>query len=283
MLCKVKGGSFSDARVNEDAFGYDQDCAWVLDGSTGLNGKRLVAEADGSDAQWYATAFSDFLKKNLSGSTQPLPELFSRGVETVWAEFLSRAGGSVEKADVPCALGTAVRIKDGFLEYINVGDCVLFVRFRDGSVAELLDDTLCKLDEGSINLGLKIAKQENAPIPQCRPKLLQQLRSVRMRMNAPDGYISLADNEKSVLDAKNGKFPLEQIRDICMVSDGFYQYYHLFHLVDDAKSFIEAAASEAPQVLFNHLLEAQKADAYCWNYPRLKLSDDATILYACLE
>ena len=282
MLCKVKGGSFTVARVNEDAFGYAEDCAWVLDGSTGLNGKRLVAKSDGSDAQWYAAAFSDFLKSNLPGSNQPLPELFSRGVETVWAEFLRRAGGSVEKADVPCAVGTAVRIRDGFLEYINVGDCVLLVRFQDGSVAELLDETLCRLDESSINLGLQIAREENIPLSQCRQKLLPQLRRVRMLMNTPEGYISLADNERSVLSAKSGRFPLAQIRDICMVSDGFYEYYHMFRLADGPEGFMDAAASEEPQKLFDRLLEAQKADADYRKHPRFKLSDDATIFYACL-
>ena len=101
MLCNVKSGSFTHARVNEDAFGFDTDCAWVLDGSTGLNGKRLVAGPDGSDAQWYATAFSDYLKTALPHSEVPLPEVFSSGVQTVWERILAPGRGMCAKRRCP--------------------------------------------------------------------------------------------------------------------------------------------------------------------------------------
>jgi len=282
MLCNVKGGSFTHARVNEDAFGYAGNCAWVLDGSTGLNGKRLVAAEDGSDAQWYAAAFSAYLQDALPKAEGTLPEVFSNGVRQVWAEFEGRAGGSVKREDVPCCVGTAVRIRDGFLEYICVGDCCLLIRFRDGSVTELLDSTLVGLDNNTLRLAVEISRKEGIPISQCKAKILPELRRVRMTMNTPEGYISLADNAQSVLQAKTGRIPLSQIRDVCMVSDGFSEYYNMFGLADSLERFMDDVETLPPETLFDRLLSAQKADGECTRHPRFKLSDDSTILYFTL-
>lgn len=279
----LKGGSYTIAKVNEDTFGYAGDCIWVLDGSTGLNGKRLVAGENGSDAQWYSRAFTKFLEENLSGSTEPLPELFSRGVKTVWAEFEELAGGTVKREDVPCTVGCAARIRDGYLEYITVGDCCLLIRYKDGRVEELLDRTLCGFDQNTLRLGMEIAKRENIPLLSCRPKMLPELRRVRMTMNTPEGYISLADDPVSVLSAKTGKVKLEEIRDICMVSDGFSEFYGMFGLTGDLNGFMEMAKDWQPEELFEQLLAAQRADPDGTEHPRMKLSDDATILYCTVE
>lgn len=283
MFCNVKGGSYTIARANEDTYGWASDCAWVLDGSTGLNGKRLVAGEKGSDAQWYSQAFTRFLEDNLPGSAEPLPELFSRGVKTVWAEFCRLAGGSVKREDVPCTVGCAARIRDGYLEYITVGDCCLLVRYKDGRVEEYLDDTLCGFDQNTLRLGIELAKQHNLPLIGSREKMLPELRRVRMTMNTPGGYISLADDAQSVLSAKHGKIPLAEIRDICMVSDGFSEYYNMFHLAESKEDFMDLAEKGDPEVLFEELLSAQKADPEGARYPRMKLSDDATILYGIVE
>lgn len=282
MLCNIKGGSYTISQINEDAFGYGENCAWVLDGSTGLNGKRLVADEGGSDAQWYSNAFSEYLKAALPGSEAPLTEIFSEGVRRVWAEFEHRAGGSVAKEDVPCCVGTAVRIRNGFLEYINVGDCCLLVRYLDGSVTELLDKKLVLRDENTMRLAVEISRKEGIPISQCRSKFLPELRRVRMTMNTPEGYISLANDPRSVLQAITGEIPASQIRDVCLVSDGFSEYYNMFPLAADPKAFMETVEDTSPETLFDRLLAAQKADGDFSAHPRFKLSDDATLLYFSL-
>ena len=283
MFCDVKGGSYTIAKVNEDTYGWANDCAWVLDGSTGLNGKRLVAGENGSDAQWYSRAFTRFLEENMPGSAQPLPELFSRGVKTVWAEFCRLAGDPVKREDVPCTVGCAVRIRDGYLEYITVGDCCLLIRYKDGRVEEYLDETLCVMDQNTLRLGMQLAKENDLPLLGCREKMLPELRRVRMTMNTPEGYISLADDAEAVLSAKTGKIPLTQIRDICMVSDGFAEYYNMFFLAKSLEEFMDMAATRKPEEMFAELVAAQKADPEGMRYPRMKLSDDATILYSIVE
>ena len=103
-----------------------------------------------------------------------------------------------------------------------------------------------------------------------------------MLMNTPEGYISLADDPAAVLNAKVGKIPLHKIRDICMVSDGFAEYYGMFRLAENLETFMDLAVAKTPETLFSELLAAQEADATYEKHPRFKLSDDATILYAAL-
>lgn len=282
MLYNLKGGSFTVAFINEDAFGYDVDCAWVLDGATGLNGKRLVAQEGGSDAQWYSSAFSEFLRQHLPNSNMPLNELFSNGVKTVWAEFERRAGHTVQREDVPCAAGTAVRIKEGFLEYICVADCCLLVRYQDGTVKEFLDDTICVLDRHSMAMAAEIARKKGLQVSQCRQDIMPRLRRVRMTMNTPEGYIALADNPNTVLKTVSGKIPLEQIKDVCMVSDGFSEYYNMFSLADSLENFMDQVENTPPEALFDRLIAAQREDEALQKFPRFKLSDDSTILYFSL-
>ena len=279
MLNHIKGGSFTIAPINEDAFGYDSSCAWVLDGATGLNGKRLVAEEGSSDASWYSSAFSAFLKENLSNSQESLAALFRRGVKTVWEEFENRAGGKVAREDVPCAAGVAIRIRDGFLEYITVADCCLLVRYQDGRVEEYLDDTICKMDKNSMAMAAEIARKEGIAVSQCKDKIMPELRRVRMTMNTPEGYLALADNAEVILGAKTGKIPLADIRDCCMVSDGFSEYYNMFCLAESLKDFMEQVEKATPEELFDRLLTAQREDEALEKYPRFKMSDDSTILY----
>lgn len=283
MLCDLKSATFTIAKVNEDAYGTDEHCAWVLDGSTGLNGKRLVAAENGSDAQWYSAAFSEFLKRNFETSELSLPQLFSQGVREVWAKFEHLAGGFVAKEDVPCTLGAAIRLKDGYLEYVNVGDCTLIVRKKDGSVEEYSDTTLCAMDNNTLRCALQIAEEKQISMRDVRPHILPELRRVRMTMNTPQGYISLASNAETVLQAKNGRIALDEIQDICLLSDGFAQYYKLFHLASDAAQMIEKVSVSAVEDLFAELIAAQNEDASMMAYPRFKLSDDATIVYAKIK
>ncbi|MBO2526927.1 MAG: hypothetical protein CW335_01920 [Clostridiales bacterium] len=279
MLKSIKCGSFSTADVNEDVCGVFSDCAWVLDGSTGLSGHHHIPQA-GSDAQWYAAAFSDFLSETLPHSEQPLPLLFMQGVSKVWHAFHSYSGDIENKYDVPCCLGVAIRLRDGLLEYILIGDCSLLICFNDGTVTELYDSTLSALDENTLRLMRENSAEKAMPLIECRKDILPELRKVRSLMNTKGGYISLANRPSSVLDAKIGAFPLKEVRDVCLLSDGFSQYYRSFGLCSGPNAFMERARRLAPETLYQQLLAAQQADSDLSQHPRFKLSDDSTLVYA---
>ena len=283
MFFDIKCGSFSVSEVNEDFFGFEDDCAWVLDGSTGLNRRRLVAPVGSTDAQWYADSFSKYLSGHLNETALSLPEIFSRGVKHVWGMFVKRATFSIGQADVPCCLGTAVRRVGSQLEYICIGDCVLLIGFRDGTAKELFDPALRALDNNVIEHGMIIAKEKGISFSECIPQLYPELRQNRALANKPDGYYALSNDWESIKKAKTGIIPLDCIQDICLLSDGFAQYYQLFKLVSGPGPFLRAIRNKETEKLYEELLSAQKADESMDQHPRLKLSDDATISYFRLK
>ncbi len=282
MLKNIKCDSLTIAGVNEDAFGSASDCAWVLDGSTGLSGHHFIPEA-GTDAQWYANAFSDYLARTLPGSELPLRQVFQQGVAEVWDSFHRRAGEITERYDIPCCLCAALRLRGGNLEYILIGDCTLLVRFRDGHTAALHDEALSRLDANTLRLACEISQKKGLPLSACKSDILPELRRVRSLMNTERGYLSLADSPDSILRAPVGTFPLHDVRDVCLLSDGFSQYYQLFRLCADPREFMELVCRHTVGELYQRLLTAQRADAALNRFPRFKLSDDATLFYAQVE
>ncbi len=278
----IKYGSFSIAEANEDAFGCFPDCAWVLDGSTGLSGRHYIAEGK-TDAQWYANAFSDYLSRTLPASDLPLRLLFRQGVDEVWRSFHSRSGDIPSRYDIPCCLCAAFRLRGGALEYILIGDCCLLISFLDGRTVELHDAALSRLDANTLRLALEISQKKGLSLSECRGDILPELRRVRSLMNTAGGYLSLADSPDSLLHAPVGTFPVCEIQDVCLISDGFSQYYKTFHLADGPHEFMELVRRHPVSEIYRRLLSAQKADAGLNRYPRFKLSDDATLFYAQME
>lgn len=283
MLCNIKSGSYTISSVNEDSYGQTDGCVWVIDGATGLGGKWLPEEA--SDAQWYASAFSRYLSHALADRTRSLPRIFSDGVKQIWKEFAARTSvpPSCSAADLPCAVGAALRRKDGVLEYIAVGDCRILLRMRDGQTLELYDRRHEALDDESLRQMLQISQTQGLPLSQCKSRILPRLRQVRASINRPEGYISLCSDPESVLHAICGTVPEDMVTDGCLMSDGFAQYYALFHLAADASAFLDLAAKHSPEQLYHQLLRAQQGDPTLDRFPRFKLSDDATLVsFRCI-
>lgn len=280
MLYNFKAGTFTSLAVNEDAYGYSDSCAWVLDGSTGLSGRNLISGNGSSDARWYAEELSRYLGAHLQDVSKPIPDILSDAVSHCRDEFLQKLGDTeYTRLDVPCTLGVAVRLNCGVLEYAAVGDCRIIVRKTDGGVSEIYDETLCKLDENTLNAGIEASKKYGLPLIKCREYMQEQLEAVRLSVNRPDGYIAMTDDPDAVLGALNGSIPAGEICDVCLVSDGFSQYYDLFGLEPNSADFIEKVSYSDPENMYKELFAAQSNDASCDKYPRFKLSDDATIVY----
>lgn len=283
MLSEIKCASFSVCPINEDVGCALPNAAWVLDGSTGLNNRRLVAAEDSSDAAWYAAEFSSFLTEHISDPTRSLAQIFSDGVRAVWGKFRSlHRDDEVSPEDVPCTLATAVRVVGEKLEYIVVGDCPLLLRYRDNRVCEILDNTLPRLDAESVKIGIELSESHKIPFSECRELLLPRLKAVRLLAGREEGYVALADRPESPLNALCGDVPVDSITDFCILSDGFSEYYKLFCLCD-TEEFIRRAETQTPEALFSEILQAQENDRSQESFPRFKFSDDATIVYAKLN
>ncbi|MCC0030080.1 MAG: hypothetical protein H6891_07425 [Brucellaceae bacterium] len=98
--------------VNDDACGQAPDCAFVIDGATGLGG-RILPERHGSDAAWLATFCKEYFERDtLLGN--PLPDIV-RGACRDAAQTVDQtaAGAHRQLWQLPVAGFSMLRIEDG--------------------------------------------------------------------------------------------------------------------------------------------------------------------------
>lgn len=110
------------SRPNEDAFGHTAECAFVIDGATGLGPNLLVANHD-SDAAWLA-AFARVHFEEMVRPGRPLADIV-RHVNRLAARIVeyAAAGETIPAWQLPIAAFSMVRIETGATVVHGLGDC----------------------------------------------------------------------------------------------------------------------------------------------------------------
>ena len=78
--------------------------------------------------------------------------------------------------------------------------------------------------------------------------------------------------------ALTGEVPVQDVRRLAILSDGAARAVDLFNLFDWPKA-LELMASNGPDDLIRRMRAVEKEDAKAVDWPRKKISDDATVVY----
>lgn len=78
--------------------------------------------------------------------------------------------------------------------------------------------------------------------------------------------------------ALTGEIPLQDVRRVAILSDGAARAVDLFGLFDWPKA-LELMASHGPDELIRKMRQVEKEDIKAIDWPRKKISDDATVVY----
>ncbi len=152
--CISQGGS---GGYNEDASGWTERAAWVVDGATSLDESRNWERTSG---RWAATEVNILLAGlNAEGNGAPEANLDAAGALEQVVDGLSRGWeGVTAKTDssrlLPpvCSLGM-VRLtpgRDG-LELVTVGDCAVVWQSSSRRIERVIADTRFAADEADIS------------------------------------------------------------------------------------------------------------------------------------
>ena len=76
------------AKANDDSFGHNEACAFVIDGATGLGDRQYMHEA-GSDAAWIARHFARGFQDQITHETS-VSDVARNLSQTARGAFLSR-------------------------------------------------------------------------------------------------------------------------------------------------------------------------------------------------
>jgi hypothetical protein len=267
--------------VNEPVSNCDNDAVWLVRSFPDRLADQL-AEARARDVTTAVdragieSAALDWAEVDIA----ELAEAARSDLEREYAELCRRAG--LMPAETPFACLCIVHDAGERLEILNLGDLTTIVRGRDDRLQKLGENAVRELDRQAVELlarelaaGVEPHSARHARI---RPTLLAN-RALRNRLAGYD-----------VLDVRSscrGRFerlscPRGEIRDLLLMSDGFYRLVDTFGRYTDTSLF-EAAERRGLDALLEELRTLEEDDPECTAHLRFKRHDDATALWLELD
>ncbi len=272
------------AELCEDSVGFGNNYAFVLDGASGLTGNNIID--NDSDASWFVKRVKDALVSRFeNGDTRDISEILYEILGEIHKVYFGKLDmqNSSEPADSPSAAMALFRERNGNLEFFGLGDCIGVFTDTDDNTHILYDEALSKLDYKAIEYMLKIKKQQGLSLLKAKQKSMDVLIKNRQLRNKPGGYWILDPSAKGVPHATTYSIPINKVKSVSAFSDGFSQLVDCFGEFDDYSRLHNQMQNTPLKKLYERLYELQKSDPDCNKYPRFKLRDDASAVWAIIK
>ncbi|GAB6169041.1 hypothetical protein JCM1393_15010 [Clostridium carnis] len=263
--------------TNEDIFNIVENAAWVLDGATGLT-KNKISDFE-SDASWYVDRWNKYLTKNINKNCS-LKDIIKEGLRLIKNEYEGLSGfRNLTYLEYPCAAISIIRLRENKLEYFILGDCTVAYKIGENNIIELYDKKLESLEEIILNKIKRISIERKIDVLEAKQFCLNDIKDTRKLKNTKDGYWILELDEEAVNHALVGEISLSEDIRLFMTSDGASQHYDTLNISSNSNEFLVKLESSNLNSIIDEIRESQNKDKFCSKYPRLKKSDDATIVY----
>mgnify|MGYP000652011922 CR=1 FL=1 len=270
LLCCKGSGEF-----NEDVAGISRYGAWVLDGATGLNNKKIVS--DESDAKWYVDWWNNYLSQNIDKDFS-LKDILYNGIDIVTREYKNTVGNTkVDKLDIPSCSIVIIKYYKDKLEYLVLGDCTLLTKVNNNYNC-IKDESVCRLDEVVFNSIKNIENINELSLLDKKNKVLPVIIENRLKKNTKEGYWILEFNKDAVDNAIHGFIDVKDEISIVLTSDGFSCAFDRYNLVNK-KDVFSIVQNEGIDHIYNKIRNLEREDLNGIVYPRFKMSDDSTCVY----
>ena len=267
------------AKANDDAFGYREGAAVVLDGATGLGEKLLPGP---SDASWLARFGANRLMSYLADGASPGDAMTATFFDAHTSFEQLRRRAPVERYETPFASLMLAVVSGTALDFLWYGDCAAILRLPDG-VAEIVGEAMEKrAKESSRVQKLAESRGEPAAAVSVREEYLPALRSARNRVNTGNGRYLFGPEVIAADHAQTKRMAVVAGSHLLLASDGFLAAASDYGLYDIA-GLLDAAIRKGLPELARELRAAEDADPEGRKFPRFKKSDDATAVLLKLE
>lgn len=267
----------------EDAIGYGENYCFVIDGASGLSGINIINEQ--SDAAWFARKVKEKLCQYLDNNDNtPTKAILTSIIKEINATYhrIALDKGLQPPTDSPSAGIVLFRKVEDEIEFFGLGDCTGVVELIDGTVSVLKDTRLCALDGAVLSRMAALHQQNGIPVLEAREACNDMLLANRNKRNKDNGYWILDLSGVGIEHALIKTWPTDTVKTIFACSDGFAQLSDTFNMYPDYTALFDAARQSTLAALCDRLFAAQEADSECNAYPRFKLRDDTSCLWATL-
>jgi Protein phosphatase 2C len=262
--------------INEDRVGYTRDCAWVIDGATGI-GNGLTKEP--SDAAWFArtvdAALREFLPRNPELPTADILRLVVRHCHKLLRLEADRE--PADRSEYPCGAIALVRARAAELELTVLGDCRIVYRDLQGAVRFFGSSRIEIFEQRTLGLAARLLRDNpDLEAGELRRRLAPQLRENRQSMNVPGGYWVLSVDEEAINHLDQTVIP-NTGASLAIASDGFLRLVDIFHALLPA-DLLEIRDNAGARFHLKSLRQIEADDPQCRTFLRVKPSDDASII-----
>ncbi len=248
----------------------------VVDAATGLNKTNVTGDV--SDASWFSNSTVKFFAEELKSDNTTLSEALHRTTEKTRASL--EQFGCASEENFPSASFIAARISEAEVEILSVGDCTAIIEFNNGRKCAILhDDSVTRLDNVVIQTLLSKRQESGENIKAILPRVSDLLIANRAKRNTDGGYWILDPTGKAIPHADEIKYKADEIQSITLMSDGFACITDIYNSLN-TESLPDLLRSTDASELVDQVFAALECDNTFNKYPRFKLKDDASVVYA---
>ncbi|MFI6485572.1 hypothetical protein ACIBH1_47240 [Nonomuraea sp. NPDC050663] len=252
--------------ANEDAVAATSGVVAVVDG---VSTSRLATGCI-HGTPWYANSLATQIVA--AASREPGRDL--RGVlfEALQSVALSHADTCDLTADgTPSATVAIARPYGEQLDYLVLSDATIAI--ETGAGVEVISDKRVDALVGDLSLAAKLA----TPGSEDQKERMEELITTQRRLrNVEGGYWLAGAVPEAAQHAVAGSLPLGEVRTVAVMSDGASCLVDVYQSMEWGRALAMLAA-DGPEAWLRRVREIELADASKQQWPRYKVSDDATI------
>ena len=273
--CSTKPGE----NFNEDTIFYNEKLLIVMDAATNLSKIRFTSEE--SDGCWLSKNTVSLLSEFLNDSTESIPHALER-VSKILKDEINSLGCNNEEL-YPSGSIVIARIVNDTVEIFSIGDCSALIEFSNSCKKMLIrDDNISKMDNAALNQLKEWREQSGKPIIELTPQIREMLIKNRNKRNKENGYWIFDPTGIAIKYATTLKFNCSEIKSIALMSDGFYSI-SMFENFSDNSKIISALKSNPAGKMIDDIFEELNKDVQLNKYPRFKIKDDASVVFAKIK
>lgn len=279
MFKQIKKISERGNKINEDSIGYNDKFLFVIDGASGLSNINIMDNT--TDAAWFSAKLKIELENNLTLYNKSISEILKDIVQNIKNEFdLKAEEKGIKEIEYPSASIIIFRINDNKLEYFQLGDCSANILFNDNKFLTMHDDKVSKLDNEIVKKMVKLCIDKNITMAEAKTFLKQDLINNRNKRNKIGGYFILDPIGNGIEHALNLYFKLSQIHSVSLMTDGFSCIIDTFSMFKSYEELHHIMENTDICKLESKLIEIEENDKDLKIYPRLKIRDDSSAIWA---
>ena len=260
---------------NEDRVYSCDDFAFVLDGATCLTNEHYSNY--GSDAEWYANWWFEYLKVELKKTKKTIPEILKAGIKKVVNDYKKLSNKMPE--DFPSATFSAIRRINGKIEMYTLCDTSIIFFSKNGDIKFIQDASNGVNDGFNIITVRGFAKKEKTTLLEARKNHADVISNGRLKKNKFGGYHVLSDSVEAIDFGMYNSIDEELIDKVLIMSDGYSQVFDVVKFMTYEQLIRKVNSLSDVKKIYNKLYKYQESDKGCDKYPRFKVRDDASVAF----